>query len=208
LLDRRPKVLVSGHFGNFEVGGYINGVLGLTTHTVARTLDNPYLEDYLRKLREAKLQFILPKWGSAPDADAVLQSSGLLVLLGDQYAGPKGCWVEFMNRPASCHKALALFTLLSGAPMVVGWCRRLDRPMRFELGFADIADPAKPLGDLADARRLSQWHMDFLAQQIRQHPEQYWWLHRCWRDVPSPRVLKQLADRLPPAAADEKQHAA
>src|SRR4051812_30803813 len=43
MLDTRPKVLVTGHFGNFEVGGYINGVLGMTTHTVARTLDNRYL---------------------------------------------------------------------------------------------------------------------------------------------------------------------
>jgi KDO2-lipid IV(A) lauroyltransferase len=207
LLDTRPKVLVSGHFGNFEVGGYINGVLGLTTHTVARTLDNPYLDEYLRKFREAKLQFILPKSGSAPEADAVLKTGGTLVLLGDQHAGPKGCWVEFMNRPASCHKALSLFTLLSGAPMIVAWCRRRERPMQFEMGLADVADPAHSLGDLADARQLSQWHMDFLAEQIRERPDQYWWLHRLWREVPSPKILKQLASRLPVAAADEKRAA-
>ena len=42
-----------------------------------------------------------------------------LVLLGDQHAGPKGCWVDFFGQPASCHKGVALFTLTSGAPMAV-----------------------------------------------------------------------------------------
>jgi KDO2-lipid IV(A) lauroyltransferase len=182
LVDPRPTCLVTGHYGNFEMGGYLTGVLGFPTHTVARTIDNPYLDDFLLRFREAKMQFILPKAGSAVQADAVLETGGTLVLLGDQHAGKRGCKVDFLHRTACCHKALALFTLVSGAPMMVNYCRRRGKAMQFEIGLVGIADPANPGPELADARRLSQWYMDCLAQVIRETPDQYWWVHRLWRE--------------------------
>ena len=107
----------------------------------SRKLDNPYLDRFLNKFRGSTGQFILPKQGCAPQVEAVLQSGGTLSLLGDQHAGEKGCWVEFLGRPASCHKAVALFTLTSGAPQIVSYVRRLGRPMQFEIGVAGVADP-------------------------------------------------------------------
>src|SRR6185436_19397024 len=121
----RPIVMVSGHFGNFEMGGYVAGLLGFPSHTVARTLDNPYLDRFIRRFREANGQFILPKNGSAGQIDSVLKSGGLLVALGDQHAGPKGCWVEFFGKPASYHKAISLFPLINGAPLLLVCARRL-----------------------------------------------------------------------------------
>ena len=41
LLADRPTLIVTAHFGNFEVAGVVLGILGFPTHTVARTLDNP-----------------------------------------------------------------------------------------------------------------------------------------------------------------------
>jgi len=183
MLDPRPMRLVTGHYGNFEMGGYATGVLGFATHTIARTLDNRFLDRFLMGFREAKLQYILPKVGSAPQADAVLKTGGTLVLLGDQNAGTRGCKVNFLNRPTHCHKALALFTLVSGAPMMVSYCRRRGKtPMRFEISLLDLADPAKGGPELSDAKTLSQWYMDRLAQVIREAPDQYWWVHRLWRE--------------------------
>ena len=41
LIDYRPLVCVSGHLGNFEMAGFITGLLGMPSYTVARKLDNP-----------------------------------------------------------------------------------------------------------------------------------------------------------------------
>lgn len=197
MLQPRPRVCVTAHLGNFEMGGYLTGLLGISTFTVARTLDNPYLDDYVNRFRESQGQYILPKIGSAPQADAVLATGGTLVLLGDQHAGPKGCWVEFMGRPASCHKAVALFTLLSGAPMLVVACtRRSRRPMHFTLELVGVVDPDQPCEALAGVRQLTQWYNDVLARQIRRQPHQYWWLHRRWRDPP-----RKLREKLAATAA-------
>jgi KDO2-lipid IV(A) lauroyltransferase len=187
LVAPRPVLIVTGHFGNFEVGGYMMGMLGFPTYTIARPLDNPYLDRFVGEFRKARGQHILPKQGSAAQVNAVLQSGGALTLLGDQHAGPKGCWVDFLGRPASCHKALALFTLTSGAPMLVTYAKRTGRPMRFELGLAGVADPAVGGEELAGVRELTQWYNHALERVIRSAPEQYWWLHRRWKGAPRQR---------------------
>jgi len=49
LLSDRPLLMVTGHFGNWEMAGYFLGLLGFTAHAVARPLDNPFVDEYLRR---------------------------------------------------------------------------------------------------------------------------------------------------------------
>jgi KDO2-lipid IV(A) lauroyltransferase len=191
LLDPRPTVLVSGHYGNFELGGFITGLLGFPTFTVARTLDNPHLDAFVNRFRSSHGQFILPKQGSATHIAAVLDAGGALTLLGDQHAGQKACWVDFFGQPASCHKAISLFTLTTGAPMLVVYARRHGRPLHFDVGVAGVADPAVDDGTLATVPALTQWYNHRLEDVIRQTPDQYWWVHRRWKGEPPKRYRKQ-----------------
>jgi KDO2-lipid IV(A) lauroyltransferase len=122
--DDRPTVIVCGHYGNFELSGFTLGILGFPSYTIARTLDNPYLDRFLNEFRGMTGQYILPKEGSSGEVQQILQQGGILALLGDQNAGRKGCWVEFFGRPASSHKGIALFTLASEAPTIFCFARR------------------------------------------------------------------------------------
>jgi KDO2-lipid IV(A) lauroyltransferase len=194
LLSRRATVMVTGHFGNFEIGGYVSGLMGFTSLTIARRLDNPFLHRWVERFRGAKGQLMVDKDGCAAEVDRHLQSGGILSLLADQYAGPKGCWVDFMGAPASCHKALALFSLTADAPLLVGITRRIDsRPMQFELSCHGVADPTSDDASMCDSvKTLTRWYNDRLTSAIDQSVEQYWWLHRRWRTPP-----KRIARRLP-----------
>lgn len=194
LLAPRPTVIVSGHFGNFELGSYLCALLGFPTFAIARRLDNPFLHDYVNRFRSRTGQYILPKDGSAKQVEKVLGSNGTLLLLGDQHAGPKGCWIDFLGRPASCHKALALFSLSSGGPMLVLRAQRAGRPMRFEIGLEGIADPQLGTPETANVKSLTAWYNRKLEEIIRRAPDQYWWLHRRWRDAPA-RVVRAVEDR-------------
>ncbi len=184
LLDPRATVVVTGHYGNFEVAGYVLGMFGFPSFSIARTLDNRYLDRFLNEFRGSTGQFILPKQGCAPQVEAVLQSGGTLSLLGDQHAGNKGCWVEFLGRPASCHKAVALFTLSSGAPQLVCYLRRRERPMQFEIGVVGVADPELWDEELAGVKPLTRWYNEKMEEMILNAPEQYWWVHRRWKGLP------------------------
>jgi len=208
LLDPRPTVFVSGHFGNFELSSYMMGLFGFPTYAIARPLDNPYLDRYVNQFRSTHGQFILPKDGSAAQVDAVLRSGGVIALLADQHAGRKGCWVDFFGRPASCHKAVALFTLVSGAPLVVAYGRRVGGPLQFELGVNGIADPRIPSADLSGVKALTQWYNRMLEQIILVSPEQYWWVHRRWKEQPAKKEKRQEPARSATVADDRPTRSA
>ena len=182
-LENRPVVVVTGHFGNFEVGGYMLGLLGFPTHSVARTLDNRHLNDFLARFRGATGQHIIPKNGGYDQILEVLGGRGTMAFLADQAAGPKGCWVDFFGRQASTYKAIALLALEHDAPIAVCYARRLDRPMQFEMVVSGIMDPRDTDGQVASVKELTQWYTHKLEEAIRENPEQYWWVHRRWKDT-------------------------
>ena len=192
LLDDRATLVVTAHLGNFEVGGYVLGILGFPTHTVARTLDNRYLDGFVNRFRGGTGQHIIPKNGGYDQIVDVLARGGTMTFLADQYAGPKGCWVEFFGRPASAHKAIALLALDNNARMSVCVARRLERPMHFELDNYVTVDPHQPGSPLGTVRELTRWYTARLEDLIRRAPGQYWWLHRRWKDT---RERKQPKER-------------
>jgi KDO2-lipid IV(A) lauroyltransferase len=192
ILGKRPAVLVSGHFGNFELAGFITGLFGIASTTVARPLDNGYIHDFVMSFRSMGGQHFLAKEGSSEQVQELLKNGGKLALLADQHAGRKGCWVEFMGHLASCHKGLALFTLSSGAPMMVCSNVRKDKPLKFDLNLLGVADPLQPGEHLANVTTLTRWYNECLEGAIRDTPEQYWWVHRRWREPP-PSFSKRAA---------------
>ena len=199
LIDYRPLVAVSGHYGNFEMGGYVTGLLGMPSFTVARKMDNPFLDDFINKFRAHNGQFILPKDGSSTAIQEVLESGGILTILGDQHAGTKGCWIDFLGRPAACHKAIALFTLSGNAPMMVSYCKHTGKPLQFEIGCTGVADPLELPSELKNVKALTQWYNDRLGDAVFADPDQFWWVHRRWKEKPIRKTKKRLAE----AAAKE-----
>ncbi|MEN6457759.1 MAG: lysophospholipid acyltransferase family protein [Thermoguttaceae bacterium] len=193
MLDDRPLLVVTAHLGNFEVGGYLLGMFGFPTYTVARTLDNPYLDRFLNRFRGATGQHIIPKNGGFQQILDVLADGGTMTFLADQYAGPKGCWVEFFGRPASAHKAIALLSLENNARVSVSRVRRSGRPMRFEMLNEVVIDPHGSEASLATVPAMTQWYTSQLEDLIRDTPDQYWWLHRRWKDTREPKRRKKTA---------------
>jgi KDO2-lipid IV(A) lauroyltransferase len=182
----RPKVVLSGHHGNFELAAFLFGVFGFKLFSVARELDNPFLDQFVTEFRESRGQKILPKKGSAPDVAAVLEENGAIGLLGDQAAGRKGCRVDFFERPASVHKAIGVFALSSEAPVIVCTATRRDGLFSFDLCVEGVMDPRDNGPEVQGLTELSQWYTDLLEGAIRRRPDQYWWVHRRWRCFPQP----------------------
>ncbi|MCE9545490.1 MAG: lysophospholipid acyltransferase family protein [Planctomycetia bacterium] len=193
LLNDRPTVIVSGHFGNFEISARMLGLYGFQTFAVARPLDNPFIDRWLNAFRRRYGQCILPKKGSAPEAESRLAAGGILAVLADQSAGPKGCFVEFFGRPASTHKAIAVMALAHEAPLMVCYARRADGPLNFEIGTEGIVDPCKDEAAAAGVRELTAWYTQRLEAVIRRDPEQYWWVHRRWKEQPPQRAQRRKA---------------
>jgi KDO2-lipid IV(A) lauroyltransferase len=181
---KRPLIFLTGHYGNWEMAGYVFGMFGFPTVAVARTLDNPYLERYLRSFRERTGQELIPKSGGFDQMVEVLRNNRALSFLADQDAGQRGLYVDFFGRPASTHKAIALLAIEHQAPVIVGVARRIGPGFRYEFFCADVIDPAELEGSADDVRLLTQRYTSALERLIRQDPTQYLWLHRRWKHQP------------------------
>ena len=182
LLDDRPIILITAHFGNFEIGGFLLGVLGYSTFSVARKLDNPYLNDFIGEFRGLTGQELIDKNTGYEDILDVLRNRGIMAFLADQSAGRKGAWVKFFNRPASAYKAMALLSVQYDAPIFVCYAtRRGDEPMNFTMRVVDSLDPRELPSEIQTIQQITQWHVSRLEEQVRLAPSQYWWLHNRWK---------------------------
>ncbi len=193
LLSGRPLMLVTGHFGNWEMGGYVLGLFGFKGYAIARPLDNRFLDDFLRRFRESTGQQILAKHGDFDKIQAILKSSGVLATLADQDAGQRGLFVDFFNRPASTHKAVALLALEHGVPLLVFGARKVGEPMRYQGRVEDVILPEAYDGRPDALRAITQRFTTALEGLVREAPEQYFWLHRRWKHQPVRPKAKRVA---------------
>ena len=184
----RPVILVTGHFGNFEIGGFSLGILTYPSHSVARTLDNPYLNRFIKDFRESTGQFLIAKKGGATEIMQVLEQNGLMAFLVDQWAGHKeGYMVDFFGKQAATYKAIAILSLKYNAPIVICYSLRNEdesagfQMLHFTMHITEILDPLDLPPEVQNAKDITQWFTHMLESGIRRNPEQYWWLHHRWK---------------------------
>lgn len=193
LLKGGPMIMLTGHYGNWEMAGYMFGAFGFPPHSVARVLDNPYLERYLKEFREQTGQKIIAKRGGSDEMLDVLQSGGLLSMLGDQDAGPKGLFVNFFGRPASTFKAIALLAIEFNAPIVVGGARRVGDDFQYVVEVEEVIDVNADDASSDLIPELTQRYTAALERMVRRDPTQYLWLHRRWKSQPRAKRSKAVA---------------
>ena len=192
LLSGRPVLIASGHFGNWEMAAYMLALFGFKSYAVARPLDNPYLDDYFRAIRERTGQKMLAKKGELDRIEQVLTEKQILCSMADQDAGQNGLYVDFFGRPASTHKALALLALQHEAWVVVTGAYRIGDILQYRLKVQDVIPPEEYAHHPQAVRALTQRITTSLENLIRADITQYLWLHRRWKHQPKakPKPLK------------------
>jgi len=193
----RPVIFLSGHFGNWEMSLVSFGLFGFRAGAVARALDNPYLHDWFSRFREQTGHYMIAKSGASDEVTEEMESSGIVAMLGDQDAGPRGQFVEFFGKPASTFKSIGLLAMQYDALICVGYAKRLPddfvngRWVRYEIGIEELIDPRD--GDLAgDTKAITQRYSAALERLVRRNPEQYFWVHRRWKSEPRKRAKKAI----------------
>lgn len=196
LLSDRPVLLLSGHFGNWEMAISVFGIFGFPMGVVARELDNPYLQNWFARFRQQTGHRLIAKQSCFDGMLALLEQGGRFALLGDQDAGRGGIFVEFFGKPASTLKTIALLAREYNALICVGCCRRLpergEHWERFELAVEEVIDPAQMTSD-NPILEITQRYTAALERAVRRAPEQYFWLHKRWKTAPGDREARRLA---------------
>jgi KDO2-lipid IV(A) lauroyltransferase len=183
-LGKRGLIMLTGHYGNWELLGYMLSSWGFNLTAVMRPLDNRYINDYLMAARENRGLRLLYKKGATEHAGEILQSGGALCFIADQNAGRKGVFVDFFGRKASTYKSIGLLAMEYEVPILVGYARRTSPDFEYKLGVQRIIYPEEWADRDDPLRWVTQEYTAAIEAFIREAPEQYLWAHRRWKTRP------------------------
>jgi KDO2-lipid IV(A) lauroyltransferase len=193
LLLRRHSglIMLTGHFGNFEISNYVLGTLGFETTAIGRPLDNPYVNEWLMGVRERQGGKIIAKKGATDEVTGVLESKGVVGFVADQNAGSKGIFVDFFGRKASTYKSIGLLAMEYNVPVVIGYARRVGDRFQFRVGTQDIIRPQEWADEADPLKYITQRYTRAIEDFVRKDPGQYWWVHRRWKTRPKGEAPEQ-----------------
>jgi Kdo2-lipid IVA lauroyltransferase/acyltransferase len=186
LMLRKHKglILLTGHYGNWEILGYTLATLGFPLTAVARPLDNPYLNRHVFGVREQRGAKIIAKKGATEEITAVLDNRGMVGFTADQDAGKKGLFVDFFHRKASSYKSIGLVAMQYDVPIIIGYARRVRGKFQFECAAQDIIYPDDWKSQDQPLHYITQRYTKAIEDMVRVDPTQYLWAHRRWKTRP------------------------
>jgi len=182
--EGRGLLMVTGHYGNFEIMGYLLGLFGFEIYSIARPLDNKFISKHLYGVRQQAGQRIIDKKGAAELMARISSSGATLGFIADQDAGRKGIFVDFFGRKASTYKSIGLLAITNDIPIAVGYSRRVDNRFYFEIGINRIIFPQEWAEKDDPLTWVTAEYTKAIEEFVRQDPTQYWWLHRRWKHRP------------------------
>ena len=188
LLNGRGAVLVTGHYGNWELTGHLLALYGFEVLAIMRPLDNVYLNRYLVRTRGSAGLELLDKKGASESAEAALRRGAALGFIADQNAGHKGLFVDFFGRKASTYKSIGLLAMAAEVPIIVGCARRTGDRLHYELCVERIIRPREWAGRDDPLTWITQEYTAAIERFVRRDPGQYLWMHRRWKTRPKGEV--------------------
>jgi len=186
--EGRGVVLLTGHLGNWEMGGAAIAARGVPLDVVGKGMTNRLFQEELFATR-ARLGMRVIEMGEASrEALRSLGAGRVVALLGDQQAHRGGVLVPFFGRPASTARGPALFAMRSGAPVFVAFALREPGSLaRYAVTFDALSYTPSGSAD-ADVVSVLEAYGAALEAAIRRAPEQYFWQHRRWKNAPGPEL--------------------
>ncbi len=180
----RGAIVVTGHLGNWELGGSYVAARGVPIDGIARQMANPLFDRFLTRTRERLGMEIVWDGHAVRRTPRSLRENRVVAMVSDQGAlGLASTFVPFFGRPAKTPRGPAVFALRLGVPILFAAAVRLPNG-RFRLAFERV--PVVETGDRErDVDTIVATYTRMLEEWVRRYPEQYFWQHRRWKHQPA-----------------------
>ena len=181
--EGRGVLVISGHFGHWELTAYMQGFLGCPMLMITRTMENARLEEMLARVRSGSGNRVCPKSSAIRESLKALKDGIGVAVMIDQDARDAGVFVPFFGRPASTITTVGTMHLRTGAAVVAtfsypepdgGW-RIVYERLRFPNLTGDRDE---------DVLEITAETTALLERRIRERPELWMWMHRRWKTHP------------------------
>jgi KDO2-lipid IV(A) lauroyltransferase len=183
-LDRgNGAIILTGHFGNWELLAASIVANGYPLSSIARQLRSKRLDTLICAYREKSGYSSIDRANAVRPALRCLKRNELLGIVADVDTRTDGVFVDFLGRPAYTPYSPVAIALKTGAAILPTFIvRQPDDSHR------TIVEPPLVLQRIGDRERdyvfNTQKFTNVIESYVRRYPEQWIWMHERWRTQP------------------------
>ncbi|HZX73395.1 MAG TPA: lysophospholipid acyltransferase family protein [Cyclobacteriaceae bacterium] len=185
MADKKGKgvVFVACHLGAFEFQITSMALRKFNFMVIGTPLKDKRLNDLMWKHRNKNGTNYVERDKATFPMLKVLKAGGCVALLIDQDTRVKSTFVDFFGMPASTPVGVALMALKTGAAVLPAFSHLGEDGLQHIEILPEI--PMRVTGDEeADIQYNTQIYSNYIEERIRQHPEQWVWMHERWKTKP------------------------
>jgi len=173
-------LLLSAHYGGWEIALLAAMALVKNLRTITRPLDNRFLERDLARLRSRTGAAVLDRNRAARGMMQALSENATVVVLPDQAVLPReGILVPFLGRPAWTTAVPAKMAIRRGASIVFAFCIPHASGHRLEFSNPILVD--QMTGAACEPEALTKRINEVISERIKARPELWLWMHDRWK---------------------------
>ena len=182
LLERgRGLLIISAHFGSWELSPALALCLRTPMHVIVRPLDSPALQRLAESYRQGCGYHTIAKRAALAECLKVLRRGEIVAVLMDQSGlRHESIQVEFFGTNAYTSKGPALLALRTGCPVISGFLIRAGQGRHRLVLSQEI--PVRRTGNLQqDIVENTRVFTHVIESYVRRYPDHWFWLHRRWK---------------------------
>lgn len=181
-------ILLSGHFGNWEMVPITGALNGYPTLLLAREQGWPKLNRLLTEYRESKGCRVVTKGFPVRELIQGLKEGRIVGIVADQDGGKNGLFAPFFGRLASTAPGTIALSLSTGAPVLPVFMVRLEGALHSLIVEEPLSIPAHGTEEERIQAGITAY-LEVLEKYVRRFPAQWLWFHRRWKSSPERRIL-------------------
>ena len=183
LAEKRGAIILTAHYGNFELLPLAHSMYGHQLAMVHRPLRNPLIDEQIRSLRTsfgaeiverkqaglAIVKYLRRRWQVAVALDLDVRD---------------GVFVDFFGMKACTSDGVARIAMATRAPVVPAFMVRDGVSPRHRITVLPVMEMVVTRDREECVRENTQRMTAAIEMMIRRHPDHWNWIHRRWKTRP------------------------
>ena len=181
----RGVLFLTAHVGAWEIGSFAHSIYGNPMNIVVRDLDNKLVDGLVRRYRTLHGNVTFDNRDFARGLLGAMRGGETVgILMDTNMTPPQGVFVDFFGIPACTASGLARVALKTGAAVVPAFTIWDSAIGKYKISFAPALTLIQTGNAEADAVSNTALFTKAIESCVREHPEQWLWVHRRWKTRP------------------------
>jgi KDO2-lipid IV(A) lauroyltransferase len=178
-------LFLTAHVGAWEIGSFAHSIYGNPMNIVVRDLDNKLVDGLVRRYRTLHGNVTFDNRDFARGLLGAMRGGETVgILMDTNMTPPQGVFVDFFGIPACTASGLARVALKTGAAVVPAFTIWDSGLGKYKITFAPALTLVQTGNAEADAVSNTALFTKAIEGCVREHPEQWLWVHRRWKTRP------------------------